>query len=217
MSKLESGRSNPSFSTISKICNGLGMTLSEFLGNIREKEPATFFININELKKAKKEHPEKGTMLPIRVFKDISVFSLRKDIKSQFAPRYTYIEKSMLGYDYNGDEKQWHTDQDDICGLELNYAVELMDLRFLKGTILLIDTSSMKLLPPGLCILDTGDGLAPSIKVFTPLKNGIAFFDPARDPRRYGADYLFSNDEFSRDYVRGQIVGVIGCIMARLD
>jgi transcriptional regulator with XRE-family HTH domain len=210
MSKLEGGRSNPSFSTISKISEGLGMTIAEFFGQASEKKPATFFINIGDLKAAKKEHIIKGAMLPIRVFKDISVFSLGHDIKTQFAPRYTYIEKSILAYDYDGDEKSWPKEQDTVCGLEINRAIEFMGFGLTKGSILLVNTLPFPMISPGMCIVDTGDGKGPSILGFAYVKQGIAFFDPTKSPFWEGTVYLFKDDESLRNYVRGLIVGVIG-------
>lgn len=206
MSKLEGDKSNPAFSTIAKLCEGLGMTLAEFFGGEEEtKEPAVIIYKNKADKEEIKKHRIKGEMVPIKVIKDITAFSTDIDIKKEFATKYIYVEKDMFDHPEN------------IIGYEID--TEFKSRHFsLSKPILFIDIVNKSLDVGASCIVETRDkdGKSYELRIVDIIDFDYmyAFFDPLLDePGGKGVPLMhtsYSKDEFDPKIIRGKIVGVIG-------
>ncbi|MBD3155140.1 MAG: helix-turn-helix domain-containing protein [Candidatus Aenigmarchaeota archaeon] len=204
MSKLEKNDSNPSFSTIKKICQGLGIGIFEFFGGI-EKDPAVVFVDIKDREAKENEHRVKGEMLPIKVFKNISVFSLDNDIRRETARKYTYIEKEIiLPEDLKGSKRTI----DNLVGLQLNKRLDLADFKAKKDSILIISLEGIPMYPE-LVIYDDSDGKGPSLRRHLFIGTYHIFFNPFKDPLEHEATKIYEKSEFNRNTVRGTVVGII--------
>lgn len=214
MSKLESDKSNPSFSTIWKICEGLGMTLAEFFGEA-EKDLAAIFVRPEKIKQVKEEEKVRSEMIQIRVFDDINVFSLDKDIQKEFPLRYTFVEKQLLfppkehfKPKFGLDKKFYERIYSNNVGLDTGPKRYSGYIRARIGSILIVHLIKGKLAldeSPTLCIVDMGDGEGPELKKVVKASGYIAFFDPEKEPY-YQSDTFFSKEEdFDYTFIRGTI------------
>jgi len=205
MSRLESKKSNPNFSTIMHICKGLGMTLAEFFGGIEEKGRDKVVLIWKGTKLVKEKQLTKGEMTPIKVFRDLEVFSRQKDISKEFVPKYIYIEKKMFKH------------PKDIVGYEVKDEFKFKDFIF-KKPILLINIVDKDPDFSPYCIVEIQDkkGNYKGVKiVFVEefIEENIAFFDIYKsempDTNFPFIHAAYSKDEFEKDLIRGRVVGII--------
>ena len=152
LSKLENSKSNPSFSTIEKLCKGLGLTLREFFTGVEEKkEPAIVEVYKDKRSKTQIEkYRVKAEMIPIKVVKSFEGFSREKDITKEFTSKYVYVEKDMF----------YHPE--DIIGVEIEKEFRIFNIVF-KKAILLIDIVN-KDIKDDIYIVDLGEKLGASIQ-----------------------------------------------------
>ncbi len=214
MSKLEGAKSNPSFSTIQKICNGLGMTLAEFFGEA-ETDLAAIFVRPEKIKQVKEKEKIRSEMIQIRVFDDINVFSLDKDIQKELPLRYTFIEKQLLfppkehfPPELMLDRKFYERIYSNNVGLDTRPQRDLGYIRTRIGSILIVHLIKGKLAldeSPTLCIVDMGDGEGPELKKVVKASGYIAFFDPRRDQFFHATTFISKEEDFNYKFIRGTI------------
>ena len=202
MSKLESENSNPAFSTIEKLCSGLGMTLFEFFGGIDK--------NINKpaivIYENKHEHPKNDTprikseMVPIKVIKRMTAFSFFENISDEFVSKYIYVEKDMFSH------------PEDIIALEMNEEIKLNDFKF-KKPILLIDIVNKNDIESQFYFIveprdKEGKSLGVSIQKVADMSGYIIFADPSNIGEKDPFNHVFPIDEFEPDFIRGRIIAI---------
>lgn len=195
MSKLESKTGNPSFSTIEKICKGLGITVAEFFSGREEgKKPA---IVLGETgKELNEDYIIKSTMIPIKVVNNIESFGRGKNVKEEFASGYVCIDKFMFD------------NPEDIIGLQMSDPHKISSLPF-QESILLVDIAKKPLINRGLYLYETRSG---SVDLGWIAVHGdkIVVFDMGEYKDMEGVSDLYLKEGFDQETLLGIVVGVIG-------
>lgn len=202
MSRLESSKSNPSFKKIKILCDGLGITLTEFFSGIeQEKQPAIIEMYPDKMTKKKIEkYRIKAELVPIKVTKDLSAFSRNKDIKKELSAKYIYIEKSMFKNPYN------------IFGVEIDHEFTFSYLT-LQNPIFLVDVSKQNKIKYGDYYIvepkdKIGNSLDVSIRLVDLSKDHIIFLDPSGELGKPLLTLFWHKYEFDSEVIRGKVVGL---------
>jgi len=207
MSKLESTKSNPSFSTIEKLCEGLGMTPVEFFGGVesKTKEPALIIYKDKDEKIKSESYRIKGELTPIKVVRDLAAFSSKRKITKEFASKYIFIEKDMFPH------------PEDIIGYEVEPEFKTRSFS-LKKSILLINFIDRDIDHRYYYVVEPIDKDANLMDIHIALIDDAvshyAFYDPYKEdediPGFPKLHYAYKKEEFEPDIIRGKVVGVIG-------
>lgn len=202
MSKLESDKSNPSYSHIKKICNALGLTLAQFFGGKEETETAPAIVECYQDKMTKKlieQYRVKAEVIPIRVVKDLDAFSRDKNVREEITAKYIYIEKAMFKHPKN------------IMGVEIEKDYRLSSLK-LNKPIFLIDIKRKGLVNFGFYVVEMEDSGEVLIMRYEEKDNKLIFFDEKKAGLSYlpGASKVINKEDFNKDLIRGKVVGIVG-------
>lgn len=206
ISKLESGKGNPAYNLITKICDGLGLTLEEFFGGGEEtgSEPAILEVyRGKESKRQVKEYRIKTKLAPVRVVKGLVAFSQVGKIEEEFISKYVYVEKEMTDRFQN------------LIGVEIDKDIVLASMKF-KKTIFLVDTKEQNIDSPGFYIIQFPESRDVAIMRTEIKGDKIVFFEEATSEKQKFPSYfpehynIYDKSELEAGSIKGKVVGISG-------
>jgi len=217
MSRLESGKTNPSLSTIEKLCAGLGMTINEFFGgHSEEKRSPAILIKTGKMPlRELKQFKIKNEVVAIKVFKNLTSFSRHRNIEKEFFRRYILIEKDM------------YTHPEDLVGLEMERTRISLGPLSIEEPTFLINIKERNLKNFDICVMEKDDLLLfrryIEIPPDGPKEISLApFHIDNYDDFFYGSErlenekvlpehriYSFETNDFDISIIRGKVVGII--------
>lgn len=203
LSKLESENSNPNYTRIKKLCDGLGLTIEQFFSGVEETGGKPTILEVYKNRKSKeeiKEHRVKAKLIPIRVVKGLDALSIDRDIEKEFTANYIYIEEDMFEKPQN------------IIGLEVDKIFLFSSMRYSK-TIFLVDTKKSDAENLGYYITHFPDSNEVGIMRTEIQEDQIVFFDATtrRSPPLFPEAYMIYNkSKIKPGTIRGKVVGVFG-------